>query len=284
MTPICIGKGGWALDAVRIGLYIGLLVHWSPAFVWFEENFGAGAWRLFAGNMTIYAGFPRLPSWLVAGGAIVFVGAMVSGLLGWLPRVSATLCLVGAYFFHKANALNTLTLALQVSFGILLVLAVTGAGSCRWRVGPRVLLAARPSRYENAATIAIVFYLASGIFYAGIEKCLSGWLTTNRLYAFLSSPEGVYVRDWVLSAAWLRRPETAWWLGWATVVIEIGAPLALVWRPLRRWAAATIVMMLVGFVAVLQLPLLFPAVYLPMFFAFWAGGANGSPNGKNPDA
>lgn len=258
-------KGRLPLDVVRIGLYAGLILHWLPAFVYFDENFVGGVWRAYAGNAAIYLGFARLPYAAAIGLAGLTFLALIAGLCGILPRLVAAVSFAGLFVFHQVNSLTTSAMALQIAFGLLIVLAVSGAGAAVWRWGPAWALGPKQGRNENAATIAVAVYVLSSIFYAGIEKCLSGWLAGNRLHAILSSPEGVYVRDWVLNVSWLRAPATGWWLGLLTLGIELVAPLAVLWRPTRFLAALALAAAFLAFFAVLQLPLLFPMVYLPLF-------------------
>lgn len=249
---------------VRVGLYLGLLLHMTPALFFYQENYAANAWRLFAGNSYIFTFFPKLATWQFLILALLWLLFVVLGLLGLLPRLSASVVFLLTYVFHQANALALETLGLQVAYGLLLIFATSGAGSTKFAVNS-CLRWTNQQRADNeqAASFAVAMFLLSSIFWAGVEKLYAGWLQANTLYYYLASPAGVYVHNWVLACAWLRAPQTALVLGGITICLELITPL-LFWLPkLRTLMALLLILMFTGFVAVLQLPLLFPLVYLP---------------------
>ncbi|HEX9102695.1 MAG TPA: hypothetical protein VF997_10850, partial [Polyangia bacterium] len=97
------------------------------------------------------------------------------------------------------------------------------------------------------------------------EKLLAGWPVTNEMGVIFSYPRGFLVRDWVAASPWLMRPLLTSALSWLTLVVELGAPVALLFRRTRFGALVAYQAFFLGIIAALEVP--------PLFYCMFAAGA-----------
>ncbi len=239
-------------------------------YLWHAGHLSVARWA----PLGVLGGMARpLPGWSVV---LVWLAVLVSGTLAaagralrvTLPALAAGFLLVSTYgnswgqLFHTEHLV---TLHLVALAGAALL---AEAPEQRLTTTGHDAVSGWPLRLMTALT-ALTYLIA------GVAKLrLGGWAWLDGdalrhqvaydnirkdLVGSVSSP----VAGWALAhAGW-------WWLiGAGTIVVEVGAPLAVLWRPLRRaWAVAAWLFHL-GIVALMAIVFLYPATgvaYLSMF-------------------
>ncbi|HEY2747930.1 MAG TPA: hypothetical protein VGL86_25080 [Polyangia bacterium] len=256
-------RGPRMVALFRIAFFGGLALHFFPALIHLDDAYAAAGLRSQEWNHWLYAHFTTMPRGVVRALAIATMLGIAAAVVGFRPRAAAIVAFAGCYTFASFNALPVQTLALVNAWAILLLWSICGGGAAVfsvdaiWRKGPRVepRLFARLALYQ---TLLVVFF-------SGVEKLLAGWPFTNEMGVILSYPRGFMVRDWVAATPSLSHPFVTQALSWLTLVVELGTPVALLFRRTRLVALVAYEAFFLGIVATLEVPPLF-------YFMFAAGG------------
>ena len=110
----------------------------------------------------------------------------------------------------------------------------------------------------------ILFQILLAVFFSGLEKVLAGWPGTNDMAVILGYPHGFLVRDWVAALPVLHGPVISHLLTYSTLVIELGAPFALLHPRTRLVAFVMWQAFFLGIIAMLEVP--------PLFYFIFAAG------------
>jgi len=263
-------RNPYPVAVFRIVFFGALIVHFVPSMLHFGDAYSAGAMRSEEWSHWVYLHYWRWSSGWVHAAAVATVVALLFGLLGVLPRLSAAVVAVGLYGFASVNGLPVQTLALLTVWAILPLWVICGGGNqvlsvealIRRKLGRAP---AGPPRESRLLPALVLYQVLLGVFFAGIEKLLAGWPMSNEMAVVLNYPEGFMVRDWVASAGWLHGAFITGLLSWATVIIELGAPPALLFRRTRTPAFLAYQAFFLGIIAMLEVP--------PLFYFVYAGGA-----------
>lgn len=239
-----------SLAVQRLCLYSGLALHVGPSLLWFNENYGAGAYRTTRYGYWLHdliGAAPVFPA-LLAGLLLLGGGATVFALPTW-RRLGHAAALLGLYLLCSVNSLYTSSLAVQASLGVLAAMALFDAPASRRQL-----------------RIAVVAFLATSMFCAGLEKFSAAWWQNNEMYVLLASPSGYIAQPW--AEAWIQANlPLAWTLGRvlsvATVIFQWLAPPLLLFAKTRRLAVWLCGGFFAGILMVFQVPLLFPLLYVP---------------------
>ena len=248
----------------RIAFFTGLALHFGPALVLIEENFTVGSVRARQWNdwLFFHLGDVPLPALRIL--AAVTLLAIVSGLVGFRPRLSSCITFVGSWVFASFNALPVQTLALFNAWAVLTVCCVCGGASHVWSLD--AWLHKGPAGPPPSTLGRLIFFqCALGFFFAGVEKVLWGYLSHNEMAMLLATPRGYILRSWVHEVPLLRATWVTWTMSLSTVLIELLAPLLLLVRRTRLWALAAYELLFLAIIAMIEVP--------PLFFCmFFFGG------------
>lgn len=247
----------------RVLFFFGVGLHFLPPLLELEKNYGPTAVRSDEWSHGLHGVLEALPWGLVQALAVVTALGCAFAMIGLFTRVSSAVAGVGCYVFASFNALPVQTLAIVDAWAILALWPLCGGGDAVWSVD-----AWRRGEVKVETGLLRALVLAQvlvAVFFAGVEKLLAGWPLVNEMQVLLSYPRGFLVRDWVFERPWLHGPVPTWALTWATVVIELGAPVALLFR---RTALVSFVVyqgFFLGIIAMLEVP--------PFFYFTFAPGA-----------
>ncbi len=244
-------RDGRVVAVYRVAFFGGLALHFFPGLIRLDDAYAAAGLRIEEWNHLLYVHFPAMSRLVVRALASVTMLAVVAGIVGVRPRVAAVVSFAGLYAFASFNALPTQTLALVNAWAILLLWCILGGGAQRRE--PRLF-----ARLALWQTLLVVFF-------SGVEKLLAGWPATNEMSVILSYPRGFMVRDWVAASPWLMRPWVGGALSWLTLVVELGAPVGLLFRRTRLVALVAYEAFFLGIIAMLEVP--------PLFYCMFAAGA-----------
>jgi hypothetical protein len=245
----------------RIAFFALLALHFFPALLHLDDGYAPGALRTEAWSHWLFLHFTSIPHGLVRALSIVTMLACVAGLVGLGTRVAAAVTFLGLYAFASFNALHVHTLALTGTWAILFLFAVCGGGSTVWSVDALLRKGERPAESKLLASL-IVFQILLTVFFSGVEKLRSGWPGSNEMGILLDYPKGFLVRDWVWSSAWLHGETLTRALTFITVIVELGAPIALLFRRTRVYALIVFELFFLGIIALLEVPPLFSFTFV----------------------
>lgn len=236
----------------RLCLYVGLALHFAPSLLWYHENYAADAFRTTRYGFWLHAQIGDAPLFpTLAACLLLLVGtSMVFAWSAW-RRLGHTLVLLGLYLLCSVSSLYTSSLSVQAVFGVLAAMALFDT--------PRAYLQMR---------IAIVAFLATSMFCAGLEKFSADWWQNNEMYVFLASPTGYITQPW--AEAWAKANlDLAWVLGQAlsvlTVLFQWLSPPLLLFKKTRLLGVIFCAGFFAAILVTFQVPLLFPLLYLPGF-------------------
>jgi hypothetical protein len=258
-------RSAYPVAIFRIFFFTGLAIHFFPSLIWLDEGYRPGAVRSDEWNTWLYMHFSGCPHAVVRGLSIVTMAACVAAIVGVFPRIAVTVCGVGLYTFASFNALHLQTLALVEAWAVLLLWMVCGGGTSvlsldALRRGP-----SGPAREPRLFSSLVLYQILLGVFFAGVEKVLAGWPGSNEMGVLLSYPRGAMVRDWVAMSDFMHRPGVGRVLSWATLAVELGSPIALLFKRTRIAALVVYEGFFLGIIAMLEVPPLF-------YFTFAFGG------------
>jgi hypothetical protein len=249
----------YPLCLFRILFYAGLALHFGPSLLHFDANYGSAVEHATAWHALEH--FRWTPSDATRGAlAVSAVSGIVLGLVGLWPRLAAALAGIGAYGLACVGSQNTQTLALSYVWFVLWTWSVTGGGDevlsvAAWRRrGP-------PRRATRLTRSLIAVHLTIGFFFAGIEKLFAGWLTEPVMGTLLKYPEFTILRPWAvgLTEPWASRVGKG--LDTATLLVELGVPIAIMVRRLRTLALLGMVLFFVGILLLMEVPPLFGSLF-----------------------
>lgn len=243
------------LAIVRIAVFSGLLLHFAPSLIWLDVGYGRGAVRADAWNHWLFAHLSHLPAALVRGLAVATLLALVAGIVGIRPRISAIVGGVGCYVFVSFNSIHLQTLALVPAWAILMLWMICGGGANA--LSPRASHEREPSLLGSL----ILFQVLLAVLFSGIEKLLAGWPWSNEMGIVLAYPHGFMVRDWVAALPILHGPVMSTLLTWGTLAVELGTPILLLVRRTRLAALVVYELFFLGIIAMLEVPPLFYFIF-----------------------
>lgn len=243
---------------VRIMFFAGLAVHFAPSLLWLDLSYGRGAVRIDSWNHWLFSHLWRIPMPVLHVAAILTLVACLTAAAGWRTRPSAIVAGLGCYAFASFNSLHLQTLALIPAWAMLLLWAICGGGAAAF--------APRATRTREPALLGglILFQILLAVEFSGIEKLLAGWPGTNAMGTVLAYPKGFLVRDWVTALPVLHGSVVSTVLTWGTLVVELGAPIALLFRRTRLPALVLWELFFLGIVAMLEVPPLFWFIFAPV--------------------
>ena len=243
----------------RIAFFVGIALHFVPSLIWLDIGYGHGAVREPAWNHWLFAHMWKLPFAVLRVMAIATMLAIVAGVVGLRPRIAAIIAGVGCYAFASFNSLHLQTLALVPTWAIFLLWMICGGGSAAFSVERG---SDREPRLLSSLTL---FQVLLAVFFSGIEKLLAGWPLSNEMAIVLGYPKGFIVRDWVAALPSLHGPVVSTVFTWLTLVVELGCPIALLFRRTRMPALIVWELFFLGIIAMLEVP--------PLFYFIFAAGA-----------
>jgi hypothetical protein len=258
-------RNAYPIAIFRIAFFLGVALHFFPSLLTLDDAYRPGALRTEEWNHWLYLHFWKIAPSTIRGLALVTMAATVAGILGFRPRIAAIVSGLGLYAFASFNGLHVHTLALLNTWAIFLLWSICGGGSAVLSVDA-LFAKPNPAPREPKLLSALVLYQTLlAVFFSGIEKLIAGWPFVNEMGVLLSYPKGFLVRDWVASQAWLHGKGLTYLFTWATVFIEIGAPLLLLRKRTRLAAFVAYQAFFLGIVAMLEVP--------PIFYCMFAFGA-----------
>lgn len=289
-TPFEGPRSPYPVAVFRIVFFGALALHFFPSLIRLEEFYGPGVLRSEEWNRWLYLHFDRIPPGALRAGAMATMAACVMGMIGLAPRLAALITFIGLYAFASFNGLPVQTLALVEAWAILLLWIICGGGSAVWSLDAVIrrktgaqpesvapLKAPKAKRQESRTAAAeesregrllaslILYQILLAVFFSGIEKVIAGWPWTNEMGVVLSYPKGFMVRDWVRWMDWLRWPVVTGFLSLLTVLVELAAPVLLLFRRTRIPALIVYEVFFLGIIAMLEVP--------PLFYFIFAAGA-----------
>jgi hypothetical protein len=173
----------------------------------------------------------------------VTLASMVAGIAGFRTRYAAAIAFAGCFAFASFNSIHLQTLALIPAWALLLLWVICG------------------ERQNKLLGGLILFQVLLAVFFSGVEKVLAGWPGTNEMAIVLGYPRGFIVRDWVYALPFLHGPVVSHLLTYATLVVELGAPLALLHPRTRLAAFIAWQAFFLGIIAMLEVPPLFYCIF-----------------------
>jgi hypothetical protein len=257
-------RSAYPLAIFRIGFFSGLALHFFPSLMNLDEAYRPGALRTLEWSEWLYGRFWHVPHGDLRLWALVTIAACVMGIVGVLPRLAAILSGVGCYVFASFNGLHLQTLALVDAWAILLAWMLCGGGAGALSLEALVRKPAGAAREPRLLSALVLFQVLLGVFFAGVEKVIAGWPWSNEMGVVLSYPRGFIVRDWVASSGWIHASVVTHALTWFTIIVELGAPIGLVFRRTRRVSLALWELLFLGIILMLEVP--------PLFYATFAFG------------
>jgi hypothetical protein len=235
-----------ALAIVRVAFFTGLLVHFAPSLLWLDIGYGHGAIRTDAWNHWLFTHLWRIPPGVVRAMAIVTLAGCVAAIAGFFTRYAALIAFAGCYAFASFNSIHLQTLALIPAWAILMLWILCG------------------ERNNKLLGGLVLFQVLLAVVFSGVEKVLAGWPASNEMAIVLGYPHGFLVRDWVAALPFLHGPVVSHLLTYGTLVIELGAPFALLHRRTRLAAFVAWQAFFLGIIAMLEVP--------PLFYFIFAAG------------
>ncbi|HEY6459245.1 MAG TPA: hypothetical protein VIY73_03810, partial [Polyangiaceae bacterium] len=264
--PFVGTRNAYPVAIFRVAFFSGLALHFFPTLLWLDEAYRPGAIRTEEWSPWLYEHFWRIPHWQLQALAFVTMAACVFAIVGLRTRVSAAIAGLGFYAFASFNGLHLQTLALIDAWAILILWAVCGGGGAAFSVDARLGgTKDAPPREPRLLAGLVLYQVLLGVFFSGVEKVLAGWPWTNEMGVILSYPRGFIVRDWVAASSWLHAPFVTHALSWLTLAVELGTPIALLFKRTRIVALIAFEAFFLGIIAMLEVP--------PLFYCIFAFGA-----------
>ncbi len=260
-------RSPYPIALFRIAFFGGLALHFIPALLWLDESYRPGALRSREWSDALYDAFPRIPHTVLEAGAIATILGILAGLVGFRPRAAALVAGLGCYAFASVNGMPVQTLALVDAWAVLLLWMIWGGGGAVWSVDAtlRRRRDAEPPREPRLLPALVLYQVLLAVFFAGVEKVLAGWPFTDEMGIVLSYPKGFIVRDWVAASPTLHGAGVTSAMSWFTILVELGTPVAILFRRTRVVALVLYEMLFLGIIAMLEVP--------PLFYATFAFGA-----------
>jgi len=255
-------RSAYPVAIFRIAFFGGLAVHFFPTMLWLDDAYRPGALRSEQWNEWLFEHFLRFPHGALRVLSIVTMLGCVAAILGLYPRLAAIVSGLGFYAFASFNSMYVQTLALIPAWAILLLWIICGGGAAALSVPFPRKRATEPGPVEpRLMSGLILFQVLLGVFFSGVEKVIAGWPWSDEMGVILSYPKGFMVRDWVAASSLLHAPFVGHALSWSTVVVELGTPLGLLFRPTRVASLVVFELFFLGIITMLEVPLLFYCIF-----------------------
>ncbi len=251
-----------AVAIFRIAFFGGLALHFFPPLLHLDDAYARAGLRTDEWSHWLYLHFTRFPRGAIHVAAVATMLGIVMGVVGLFPRVAAIVSFAGCYAFASFNGLPVQTLALVNAWAILLLWSICGGGGGALSVD--ALLRRSRAREPRLFASLALYQTLLVVFFSGVEKLLAGWPLSNEMALLLSYPKGFLVRDWVAAAGWLHAPTVGGLLSSLTLVVELGAPIGLLFRRTRWLSLIVYQAFFAGIVAALEVP--------PLFYCMFAAG------------
>jgi len=245
----------------RIAFFAGLALHFFPSLLWLDDGYAPGSLRTAEWSHWLFLMFGKLPHAAVRGLSIVTMLGCLMGIVGYRPRLAAVVAGLGCYTFASFNGLRVQTLAIVNAWAILLAWMICGGGGGALSLDALLRRPRGPAREPRLLPALILFQALLAVFFSGFEKLLTGWPGTNEMAIVMAYPRGFMARDWVWSSDFLRHPVVTHAFSWFTMVVELGTPIALMFRRTRVWALLLYELFFLGIIAMLEVPPLFYCMF-----------------------
>jgi hypothetical protein len=247
---------------LRITLFLGVLVHFLPSLLALDVEYAVTAVRVRLHNGWLHDHLGALPRPVVGALAVLLVLATVLGALGVATRAAGALTMLLTWTFASFNALPVQTIALLCAWSLLPVFAVFPGSASAWSVeawrARRQGGALPPPALLGSVSLFLVVW---PVFFAGVEKIVAGWLGHHEMAMLFRTPPGYLLRDvafWFpLRSSWFSEA-----IAWLTVVIELSAPVLLMFRRTRWLGLVLWLGLFAGIFALIEVPPLFVAIFL----------------------
>jgi spore coat protein CotH len=246
---------------LRITLFFGVIVHFGPALLAHDVEFAHTAVRARLHNGWLYDHLEQVPRAVVGVFALALVASAASAACGFRVRFASAATMLLSWVFASWNALPVQTIALLCAWSLIPVYAVLPGSASTWSID--AWLAKKQGRtLEPPGAVASVawFLVVWPVFFAGIEKIVSGWLQRNEMAMLFRTPPGYILRD-VTFALPLQQEWLSQAIGWGTVFVELTAPTLLLFRRTRAVGLFLWVSLFLGIVALIEVPPLFFAIF-----------------------
>jgi hypothetical protein len=262
---------------LRITLFLGVIVHFAPALVAHDIEFAHTAVRARLHNGWLYDHLEQVPRAVVAALAVALVLSAASAACGFFTRLASTATMLLTWVFASWNALPVQTIALLCAWSLIPVYAVLPGSASIWSIDAwRARRTERTLDPPGAVASVAWFLVVWPVFFAGIEKIVSGWLARNEMAMLFRTPPGYILRDVTFSLPldneWLSQG-----IGWGTVCVELTAPTLLLFRRTRAAGLLLWIGLFVGIVALIEVPPLFFAIFFfGVFLSLETGEIDGA--------
>jgi hypothetical protein len=255
----------------RVAFFGGVALHFFPSLVVLDEGYRRGALRTEEWNHWLYVHFTQFQPGTLRMMSVITMIAIACGIVGLRPRIAAIVGGLGIYAFASFNGLHVHTLALLNTWAFFLLFALCGGGSATLSIDAMLAKGdakeagnAAPKEDKLLASL-ILYQTLLSVFFSGVEKLLAGWPFVNEMGILLSYPKGFLVRDWVAARDWMHGSGLTRFYTWATVFVEMGTPIALLFKRTRIVALVLYELFFLGIIAMLEVP--------PLFWFMFAFGA-----------
>lgn len=247
-------RSAYPVALFRIAFFSGLALHFFPSLLWLDEGYRPGALRTEDWNEWLFEHFWRFPQAHVHFWAIATMIACVMAIVGVFPRAAAIVCGVGFYAFASFNSLHLQTLALVEAWAILILWMICGGGTAVLSVDALRRKKPAPPVESRLLPGLVLYQVLLGVFFAGIEKLLAGWPWSNEMGIVLSYPHGFMARDWVAAWGFMHSSFVTHSFTWFTMAVELGTPVALLFKRTRLVALVLYEAFFLGIIAMLEVP------------------------------
>lgn len=252
----------YPLATFRIFFYLGILIHFLPTFVHFEENYGVNAVRSIEWEKIIFEMSLQTPQYVLKIFAAITLIFILLGTLGQWPRISALGTALGTYFFASINALNVQTLFLGSMWAILIEMAVSGGGNEVLSL-PKFFHRPLPAQGSLFGRRLILFQIILIFFFAGIEKLYQGWPVVNHMHNLMRYPSGSVLRDWAVGNSFLSLSIVGYAMNISTIIMQLGSPLFIYYKKTRLLYFFAFQLFFLGIVSLMSVPVLAYCIYAP---------------------
>ena len=244
----------------RIIFFLGIGLHFLPVFLNPPENFSDSAFYIFVGGL-------QLPNILRSGlwrdaFLFLFILSSIAGIIGFYTRVASGVLLLSYLYFISFNALNLNTLALWPTLNILVFLTLF-SGVDWYRISKGNSDTSGLAKQARLLYLVILLQVLGVIFFAGIEKIGSGWLSENTMHLVFTSVPGFVVREWVTKATFLHGAALGWIFTYSVIIAQVSLPILFFFERTRYITGFALQVFFLGIMVMLEVP--------PLFYTTFAG-------------
>ena len=243
----------------RIIFFFSILLHYLPIVLEHSANFAPGSYRVSMGSSRLFQLLPTLGNFAIYFMHSLFLTTSALAICGIAVRMSSWLLIFSLHFYVSVNSLNVNTLAIWPVFSILFVTAIfPGFDGCFVVPLP---FKKKPQPPYLLAYLLILIQILGSFFFAGIEKLIAGWVTSNPMHILLNYPRGTMPRSWVYALPFLQSPPVGWLFTGLTLLLELFAPVLFIFKKTRIYAFILYQLFFLGIFFMLMVPPLFYLLY-----------------------